>query len=560
MTRPFLPEPALLLAGRPVPTALRGARLLGSRLYNQDLAFGPLERRTLGVAGLLPARVMSIEEQVERELENLARLSDPLERYVALAALSDRNATLFYRLLVEDPATCLPVVYTPTVGLACQRFSQILRRTRGVWITPDAIERVDERLADAPYADVRLIVVTDNERILGLGDQGAGGMGISIGKAALYSAAGFHPSLTLPVSLDVGTDNEALLADPDYIGYRAPRLRGPAYDALVEAFVLAVARRWPGAIVQWEDFKGANALRLLERYRDTIPSFNDDIEGTAAVVLAGLLAAQRRTGRDWRDERIVLAGAGAAGTGIVRLLRAAMGEAGLAPDEIGTRIAVLDSTGLLVAGSLDPGKSELALAPSRASALGLAPGAGLPRVVEALRPTVLLGATGRAGTFSPAVLTALAAGCPDPVVMALSNPTDASEATPDEILAATGGRALVATGSPFEPVGQAGRQIEIGQANNAFIFPGVGLGAMVAEASRIGEPCFLAAARALAALVTDERLASGALYPPVGELRAAARAVAIAVAGTIGPADEAQAASLVEQASWFPDYPLLEPA
>ena len=523
-----------IAAGRPASIALAGPALLGSRLLTKDLAFPQDERDAFGLRGLLPDRVLTISEQVELELEHLRRKDDALERYIGMAALQDRNATLFYRLLAEHLEEFLPIVYTPTVGRACEEFSHIIRRTRGVWITPADIDRIPQLLRQGPYSDVRLIVVTDNERILGLGDQGAGGMAIPIGKLALYTAgSGIHPALTLPVSLDVGTDNAALLADPLYLGYRAPRLRGPDYDALVEAFVDAVAEVWSGCVIQWEDFKQANALRILDRYRDRVPSFNDDIQGTAAVVVAGLLAGLRGLGMGLAETRVVLVGAGAAGIGIARLVRLAMLEAGMADADVRRALVLVDSRGQVHdrREDLDATKRELALPTEAYAGYGFSSEfPGLVETIERVRPTVLVGTTGVGGAFDERVLRAMAAGTARPIILPLSNPTSVSEATPIDVLRWTDGRALVATGSPFDAVEVDGVRREVGQANNVFIFPGIGLGAIAAETSVITDRMFLLAARILAGAVTEARLADGALYPSVGDLRAVTREIAIGVA------------------------------
>jgi malic enzyme len=508
---------------------------------------------------------MTIEEQVQLEMNHFHSRTDPLDQYIGLMALQDRNATLYYRVLAENLEELLPIVYTPTVGLACQKFSHVLRRTRGLWITPKDRDRIPDLLRSTPYADVRLIVITDNERILGLGDQGAGGMGIPLGKLALYTAAcGIHPAVTLPVSLDVGTDNQDLLADPFYIGYRAPRLRGPEYDALVDAFVTAVSEVWPGCLIQWEDFKQHNALGILDRYRGDVFSFNDDIQGTAATVLAGLLAALRQRGSALRDQRAVLVGAGAAGIGIARLLRAAMIEDGATQAEAAARVVLVDSRGLVLAGraGLEATKRELALPAEAATAYGFGGDepADLLEVVGRVRPAILIGTTGVRDTFSEPVIRTLAQGTPQPIVMPLSNPTSSAEATPSDILRWTGGTAQVATGSPFEAVVLDGVRHEIGQANNVFIFPGLGLGAIVAEARQVTKEMVIVAARTLSEATSSARIAAGALYPPVTDLRIVSRAVALAVAAEAvrsGVADLSADANLeaeVDAAMWWPAY------
>jgi malate dehydrogenase (oxaloacetate-decarboxylating) len=568
--RPLPPPFDAIAAGRPAAIALGGAALLGSRLLTKDLAFSADERDAFHLRGLLPDRILTIDEQVALELEHLRRKDDALERYIGLAALQDRNATVFYRLLAEHLEAFLPIVYTPTVGRACEEFSHIIRRTRGTWVTPADVDRIPELLRQGPYEDVRLIVVTDNERILGLGDQGAGGMAIPIGKLALYTGGGgIHPALTLPVSLDVGTDNPALLADPLYLGYRAPRLRGPAYDALVEAFVAGVAEVWPGCLIQWEDFKQANALRILDRYRDRAPSFNDDIQGTAAVVVAGVLAGVRAVGSSLAETRVVLAGAGAAGIGIARLLRLAMLDDGMSEAAARRALVLVDSHGQVHdrREDLDATKRELALPAAAFSEYGFTTEfPGLVETVERVRPTVLVGTTAVGGAFDERVIRALAAGAARPVVLPLSNPTSAAEATPIDVLRWTDGRAFVATGSPFEAVEVDGRRREIGQANNVFVFPGLGLGAIAAETRTVTDRMFLVAARTLAAAVTPDRLATGALYPPVSALRAVSRSIARAVAGEAvqtglaGIPPDTDLDALIDGAMWWPDYVPYTPA
>jgi malate dehydrogenase (oxaloacetate-decarboxylating) len=543
----------------------RGQAVLRDPMRNQGSAFGAAERRALGLDGLLPCHVSTIEEQSRRAYDNIARKTDPLEKYVGLAALQDRNERLFHRVLVDHLEELLPVVYTPTVGRACQEFSHIFRRARGLWITPGHRGRIHEVLGNAPYADVRLIVVTDNERILGLGDQGAGGMGIPVGKLALYTAgAGIPPWQTLPISLDVGTDNPGLLADELYLGWREPRLRGPEYDALVDEFVTAVAARFPDAVLQWEDFKKGNAFRLLERYRTRLPSFNDDIQGTAAVAVAGLLAGARLTGIPPREQRVVILGAGAAGIGIARLVRETLREEGLAGEELTAAVASLDTRGLVVDDRpiADAYKRPFAWPAALAERRGL--GTGRPRdlhaVVGALRPTVLIGTSGEPGTFGEDVIREMARHVDRPLVFPMSNPTSQSEARPCDLLAWTGGRALVATGSPFEPVRFGGRDVAFGQGNNAFVFPGVGLGVLVSGAIEVTDAMFSAAARQLASEVDAAALAEGRLFPRIRDLRRVSAAIARAVAreasrsGLGRSLTDAQITQAVAAAMWEPGY------
>jgi malate dehydrogenase (oxaloacetate-decarboxylating) len=553
-----------------VEVPYRGAALLRHPIYNKGTAFTREERRAFGLAGLLPDGVSTLVQQVRRMHANIVRKQDPLEQYVGLAALQERNETLFHRLLLDHLEEFLPIVYTPTVGLACQQFSRIFRRGRGLWITPGHRGRIEQVLGSAPFEDVRLIVATDNERILGLGDQGAGGMGIPIGKLALYTAvAGIHPTQTLPISLDVGTDNTELLKDDLYLGWRAPRLRGPEYDALVEEFVHAVKRRFPRALLQWEDFTKDNAFRLLERYRSVLPSFNDDIQGTAAVALAAILSAERVTGTPLGDERVMILGAGGAGIGIAQLLREALQGAGLEGDDLFRAVALVDREGLLVDDMplTDAHHRELAWPRALAMHAGMGSEAhSLEELVRVVRPTVLIAATGQAGAITRDAVRAMAAQTARPVILPLSNPTSKSEAIPEDVLAWTDGRALVATGSPFAPVYLGGRVHSIAQANNAFVFPAIGLACVVGQAREVTGAMFRAAAFALAQEVTAEELQTGRLLPRVRDLRSVTARLAAAVlrearAGQMSRSladheiDEALAAGM-----WLPRYPEYVPA
>ncbi len=551
--------------GTTAPGGPRGAEIFGHPLLNKDAAFTARERDALGLRGLLPWRVATLDEQVALELEHLRSKNDDMEKYIGLIALQDRNETLFYRLLSDHLEELAPIVYTPTVGEACQRFSHILRRPRGLWITPEDSACIPDLLRQVGRPHIALIVVTDGERILGLGDQGAGGMGIPVGKLSLYTAgAGIDPARTLPICLDCGTDNEDLLGDRLYLGYPKRRLRGAGYEAFIESFVSAVRDTFPGAVLQWEDFKQHNAIRLLDAYRHTLPSFNDDIQGTAVVVLAGILAAMRALGTRLRDQRLVLAGSGAAGTGIARLVGQAMRADGASPEDVRARIVLTDSRGLVFADRtpLDADKRWCALPADVLARYGFtaAPHYDLETVIRQVAPTILIGTTGTPGTFTAAAIREMAAHTQVPIIFPLSNPTSHAEAVPADILAWSDGRALVATGSPFDPVEAGGRTRVIAQANNLYTFPGLGLGATAARARAVNDPMLLAAAATLAALVPGSRLDEGALYPALAGLRQISRVIAIAVAR------EAQRAGLarmdpgldpeeaVDATIWTPEY------
>ena len=545
-----------------LPVPIRGYDVLREPMLNKSTAFSAEERAELGLDGLLPDQFNDIDVQALRTYESLRRKEDAVEKYIGLAALQDRNEHLFYRVLCDHLEEFMPVVYTPTVGLATQEYSHHFRRARGVWITPEHRGRIAQVLQRSLRGrDVRLIVATDNESILGIGDQGAGGIAISIGKLALYCAcAGIHPVATLPVSLDVGTENQALLEDPLYLGWRHSRLRGEAYQALVEEFVEAVTAVFPGALVQWEDFRKNNALTILDKFRQRLPSFNDDIQGTGAVAAAGVVTALRVTGTPLREQRIVIHGAGAAGLGIARQLKATMIGDGLSEAEARDSIAVLDSRGLLAGQRAikEPYKRELAWHTARADSLGLGSGErDLMAVVEKFKPTVLVGTSGQPGAFSREIVQAMVTGCQRPIILPFSNPTDYAEARPASLLKWTEGRALIATGSPFEPVELGGRRYEIGQGNNVFIFPGLGLGCLAARAREVTDGMITAAINALAAEVTDQELERGLLYPAISRLQQVSRRVAAAVADSAvqdGVADPADMAARLEAMVWEPRY------
>ena len=503
----------------------RGAVLLRDPTLNKGTAFTEREREALGLRGLLPPHVSTPEQPVARVLENFRRLQTPLNRYILLESLLDRNESLFYRVIMENPDETMPVIYTPTVGLACQQFGHIYRRPRGLFISAADRGRIAEVMRNWPHREAAMIVVTDGERILGLGDLGANGMGIPIGKLALYTAcAGLHPRLCLPVMLDVGTNNPALLQDPLYLGLRQPRLTGDAFDELVEEFVAATQQVFPGIVVQFEDFANHNAFRLLARYRNHVCCFNDDIQGTASVTVAGIFSALRVTGRRMSEQTFLCFGAGEAATGISDLLVSAMVADGLLEAEARRRCWMTDSKGLVVAGRAD-------LAPhKRPYAHEHAPVAGFAAAVRDLRPTAIIGVGATAGAFDREVVAEMARLNDRPIVFALSNPTSKSECTAEQAYAWSGGRALFASGSPFDPVTLDGQRHVPRQGNNSYIFPGVGLGVVAVRSSRVTDEMFMAAARTLASHVSAADLAQGSLYPPLDRVREVSAHIATAVA------------------------------
>jgi len=507
------------------PSLPQGVALLHDPSLNKGTAFTEAERDSLHLRGLLPPHVATAEQQLGRVLENFRRQPTDLEKYVNLRALHDRNETLFYRLLTSYPDEMTPIVYTPTVGLACQRYTHIFQRPRGIFVSAADKGRVAEVLANWPQRDVRIIVVSDGERILGLGDLGANGMGIPIGKLSLYTACGgVPPSQCLPVLLDVGTDNQEFLDDPLYIGLHQRRVRGPAYDELVDEFVTAARKLFPGVVIQFEDFANHNAFRLLERYRDRIPTFNDDIQGTAAVTLAGIICALRVTRGKLQDQRLLFQGAGEAAAGIADLVVSAMMAEGLDEASARKRCWLFDSKGLVVAKRTDLASHKVPYAHEHA------PLAALLEAVKALNPTAIIGVASVGRAFTQDIVKTMAAQNARPMIFALSNPTSKSECTAEEAYRWSEGRALFACGSPFDPVTLGDQRFVPRQCNNSYIFPGVGLGAIVSGASRVTDDMFMAAARVLADLVSPEDLAQGSLYPPLRDIREVSARIAAAVA------------------------------
>jgi malate dehydrogenase (oxaloacetate-decarboxylating)(NADP+) len=508
-----------------IPELPKGIALLHEPSLNKGTSFTAAERDAFGLRGLLPPRVFSQAERAQHVMNNIRRKPNNLEKYLYLIGLQDRNEKLFYRVLLDNMAELSPIVYTPTVGLACQEYSRIFRRPRGMFISKEERGRIKEVLRNWPHRDVRVIVVTDGERILGLGDLGTNGMGIPVGKLSLYTAcAGIDPGACLPIMIDVGTNNNEVLCDPSYIGLPEPRLRGDQYDALLDEFMAAVAELFPRAMIQFEDFGNLNAFRLLERYRNHYCTFNDDIQGTASMTLSGLYSALRLIGGKLTGQRLVVLGAGEAALGIGSLVVSAMAEAGLSEEGARRCCWFVDSKGLVVSSRNDLSEHK------RRFARDEAPHRDLLSVVEAVRPTAIIGAAGQPGTFTPAVLAAMARINKRPIVFALSNPTSQSECTAEEAYRFTDKRAVFASGSQFPPVVMDGRTFVPGQANNSYIFPGVGLGILAAEASRVTDEMFAAAAKALDAQVSAEDFNLGRIYPSLVRIREVSVAIALAVA------------------------------
>ncbi|WP_455922808.1 NAD-dependent malic enzyme [Pseudomonas putida] len=546
-------------ARRPLLVPFAGPTLLGTPLLNKGTAFSEQERAELGLKGLLPAQVETIDQQARRAFAQFEACATDLEKHVLLRSIQDFNETLFYRLVDDHLDRMLPIIYTPTVGKACQEFSRIYRSHRGLFISIDDAQRIDEILNNVTKDNVKVIVVSDCERILGLGDQGVGGMGIPIGKLSLYTACGgISPAHTLPVVLDVGTNNPERLADPLYFGLRHERVRGQAYDDFVQAFIDGVKRRWPKAIVQFEDFALAQAMPLLDRFRDQLCCFNDDIQGTAAVTVGTLLAACKVKGQRLADQVVAFVGAGSAGCGIAEQIIAAMQLEGVSEAQARRQVFLINSKGLLTDRQTGLYDFQARLAHHSDSLTGWQYAGDWPslqEVVSNARPTVLIGVSGKAGLFTQQIIETLHQGCPQPIVMPLSNPTSQIEAHPKDILQWTDGQALVATGSPFLPIEVLGKVFPIAQCNNSYIFPGVGLGAIVSQATRITDGMLMASAQALADCARE-----GQMLPALREVQTVSKRIAFAVAkaaqadGVAVPQGDDDLNAAIEAQFWKPVY------
>lgn len=545
---------------RPLYIPYAGPPLLEMPLLNKGSAFTQEERIEFNLIGLLPQCVESIEEQLERAYRQYQQCQTDLDKHIYLRAIQDDNETLYFRMVSEHLEEMLPIIYTPTVGKACQEFSNIYRNHRGLFIAYPDRHRMDDILRSATKGQVKVIVVTDGERILGLGDQGIGGMGIPIGKLALYTACGgISPAYTLPIMLDVGTNNQALLDDPMYMGWRHPRISQEEYDEFIDTFITAVKRRWPEVLLQFEDFAQANAVPLLERYRNELCCFNDDVQGTAAVVVGTLMAACQAREEGIGQQRVVFVGAGSAGCGIAEQVVVAMQAEGLIEKEARARIFMVDREGLVTADQTWLRDFQARLAHDPALTEGWE-GQALVETIRQLKPTVLIGVCGRPGIFTEEVVRTMHAGCETPVIMPLSNPTSQAEALPEDVIRWTDGAALVATGSPFPPVEHAGRSYPIAQCNNAYIFPGIGLGVVAAEARRVTDDMLMAASRALAREAPIVKEGEGALLPPLTRIRELSKAIAFDVAaqaqgeGVALKTDGIKLREAIERSCWTPEY------
>jgi len=541
----------------PVRVKSRGLALLNDPWLNKGTSFTAEERIALGLSGLLPPHSADMEEQVMRVMENYAHLSDPLDKYTFLISLADRNVTLFYRVLMENLLEMTPVMYTPTVGYACQKFGHIYRKNRGIYISLRHKGRIAQVLANWPNEDVDIIVISDGSRILGLGDLGANGMGIPIGKLVLYVVgAGLHPNRTLPILLDVGTDNEELLNDPLYLGCTHRRVHGEEFYEIVDEFVQAATTRWPNVLIQWEDFTNDKAFPLLNRYRDEVLCFNDDIQGTGAVALAGLFAAMRLRQEHLSDQRIVFCGAGSAAVGIADMICAGIAdEHSMSTEDARKLVWMVDSRGLVT--TQREGKLEQHKLPY---ARDEEPAATLLDIVKRVKPTILIGASGHAHTFTEDVVRTMHRDCERPIIFALSNPTSKAECSAAEAYNWTAGKAIFASGSPFPPVRIDGRIFVPGQGNNMFIFPGVGLGAVACGAIKVTDEMFFTAAKTLAHIVTEDELAAGTIYPDLGKIRQISLAIASAVCmlaweqGLARYAEPDDVREYVRACMYHPDY------
>ncbi|EWH02182.1 NAD-dependent malic enzyme [Halomonas sp. BC04] len=545
---------------RPLYIPYAGPSLLEMPLLNKGSAFTREERLEFNLIGLLPQNVESIEEQAERAYLQYRQCHSDLDRHIHLRAIQDDNETLYYRLVSEHLEEMLPIIYTPTVGQACEEFSNIYRNHRGLFIAYPDRERMDDILRSATKDRVKVIVVTDGERILGLGDQGIGGMGIPIGKLALYTACGgISPAYTLPIMLDVGTNNQALLDDPMYMGWRHPRISQEEYDAFIASFIDAVKRRWPNVLLQFEDFAQANAVPLLERYRHELCCFNDDVQGTASVCVGTLMAACQARGETMADQRVVFVGAGSAGCGIAEQVVVAMQVEGLTEREARGRVFMVDREGLVTSEQTWLMDFQRRLAHDPAITEGW-DGQALAEVARQVKPTVMIGVCGQKGIFTEEVVRAMHAGCERPLIMPLSNPTSRAEATPWDVLNWTDGQALVATGSPFQPVVYDGRTYPIAQCNNAYIFPGIGLGVVASGAKRVTDAMLMAASRALAREAPLVKEGEGALLPALSQIRELSKAIAFDVAaqaqgeGVALKTDGIKLRQVIERNSWKPEY------